>query len=113
MKLVKESITLDEIKIIAKELFGNMVKVVVDVEKRIMVVGGELHSDGEAFLLENGSEQKNLWGINIYPEETNENFIEFDSLINIRPSQGNNSRNVDNPEIRKKIIEIVSEKIKL
>ena len=113
MKLIKESITLDELKIFAKELFGNMVKAVVDVEQRIMVVGGELHSDEEAFLLENGSEQKNLWGINIYPKETNENFIEFDSLINFRPSQGNNSRNIENPEIRKKILEIVNEKIKL
>jgi hypothetical protein len=73
-----------------------------------MALGGELHSDEEALLIENGSEQKNLWGINIYPEIKDENWIEFDSMINLRPSQGNRSRGVDNPEIRKKIIEIVN-----
>ena len=62
----------------------------------------------EALLLENGSKQHDLWGINIYPEINDENWIEFDSMINLRPSQENRSRGVDNPQIRKQILEIVN-----
>jgi hypothetical protein len=108
MKIIKDKISIEELKKMAEKTFGNLIKAVVDVEKKIMAVDGELHSDEEALLIENGSEQKNLWGINIYPEIKDENWIEFDSMINLRPSQGNRSRGVDNPEIRKKIIEIVN-----
>jgi len=89
-------------------MFGNLVKAVVDIEKKIMVIDAELHSDEEALLIESGSKQKDLWGINLYPEIQDDSWIEFDSMINLRPSQGNRSRNVDNPEIRKKIIKIVN-----
>ena len=95
----------------AAELFGNMVKAVVDVEKELLAVDAELHSDLEALLLENGSRQKNLWGINFYPEMKGDDFVEFDSMINMRPSQGNRSRYVDNPEMRKKIMEIVAKRV--
>jgi len=112
MKIIQDSISIAELKKIARETFGNLVKAVVDVEKRIMVIGGELHSDEEARLLENGSRQEDLWGINLYPELTDENWLEFDSLINLRPLQNNRSRRVENPEIRKKIIEIVNSLVK-
>jgi hypothetical protein len=108
MKLITDKITITELGEMSKKMFGNLVKAVVDVEKRIMAVDGELHADELALLLENDSEQKNLWGINIYPSKTDENFVEFDSVINIRPGQQNRSRGVDNPEIRKKIEEIVN-----
>jgi len=108
MKIVKDKISIEELKRMSREMFGNLVKAVVDVEKKIMAVDGELHSDEEALLIESGSEQKNLWGINIYPEIEDENWIEFDSMINLRPSQGNRSLGVEDPEIRKKIIEIVN-----
>ena len=71
-------------------------------------VDGELHADEEALLLENGSLQENLWGINIYPELEDPERIEFDSVINIRPSQGNLSRGVDDPVIRERIVQAVS-----
>jgi len=108
MKLITDKITITELGEMSKKMFGNLVKAVVDVEKRIMAVDGELHADELALLLENDSEQKNLWGINIYPSKTDENFVEFDSVINIRPGQQNRSRGVDNLEIRKKIEEIVN-----
>ena len=92
----------------AKKTFSNLVKAVVDVKKSSMVVDGELHSDEEALLIEKGSSQDDLWGINLYPELGDDEWIEFDSLINIRPSQQNRSRGVDNPETRKKITEIVN-----
>ena len=96
----------------AEKGFGSMVKAVVDVEKEIMAVDAELHSDEEALLLENGSRQKDLWGINLYPGASGDNFIEFDSMINLRPSQGNMSRGVDNPEARGKITAAVNKIIK-
>src|SRR3989339_2230994 len=112
MKIITESITLNEIKAMAAATFGNLVKAVVDVEKELIAVDAELHSDLEALLLEDGSKQKNLWGINIYPEIQGDDFVEFDSMINMRPSQGNRSRGIENEELRKKIIAIVIKRIK-
>jgi len=112
MKVIKVTISMKELKQIAKETFGNLVKAVVDIEKQILAVGGELHSDEEALLIEGGSNQHDLWGINLYPEIEGDDWIEFDSIINIRPSHGNLSCSVDNAQIRKKIIEIVNELVK-
>ena len=111
MRIVKENISIDELKEMSSKMFGNLVKAVVDVEKNILVVDAELHSDQEAFLIESGSNQKNLWGINIYPDLSNEERIEFDSMINLRPSQGNSSRGVEDEEIQKKILDIVNSTI--
>lgn len=111
MKIVDKRITLNELKKLAEGKFGNLVKAVVDVEKEVMVVDGELHSDEEAQLLSTSSKQENLWGINFYPELEGENFIEFDSVINVRPSFGNNSRGVDSQKIKEKIVEIVEKLI--
>jgi hypothetical protein len=93
--------------------FGNFVKAVVDIEKGIMAVGGELHADEEAILLEKGSQQKNLWGVNLYPELQADQFIEFDSVINLRPMHGNRTRGVDDAAIRQKIKETVNKLILL
>ncbi len=108
MLIVREKISIDEVRRIARETFGTVVKVVVDVERRIMAIGGELHSDEEAELLRSGSKQENLWGINIYPDAEVNDFIEFDSLINLRPSQGNRTRGIDDPELQKKILDVVN-----
>ena len=112
MKIIKDEISIGELKKLAEDMFGDLVKAVVDVERKIMAVGGELHADEEALLIENGSEQKNLWGINIYPEIKNGERIEFDSMINLRPSDGNRSRGVDDPNTQKIIIKIVDNLIK-
>lgn len=109
MKIIHEKISISELKEMSEKMFGDLVKAVVDVDKEVMAIDAELHSDQEGLLLEKGSKQENLWGINLYPEFIDsEDFIEFDSMINIRPSQGNTSRGVDNPELHKKIIEIVN-----
>ncbi|MGH7183674.1 MAG: DUF5674 family protein [Nitrospiraceae bacterium] len=112
IKIVRESITKAELNEIANQQFGDMVKAVVDVEHRIMAIGGELHSDEEALLLDQGSVQKHLWGINLYPERPVAEWIEFDSMINVRPSAGNRSRNVDRAEIRESITAIVNRLVK-
>jgi hypothetical protein len=108
MKIVDGPISLADLKVLAEGRFGNLVKAVVDVERKIMALDGELHADEEALLLENGSRQEDLWGINIYPELEEPDRIEFDSVINIRPSQGNRSRGVDDQRTREKIVKVVS-----
>lgn len=110
MKLLLEPITIRELTQLAETRFGDMVKAVVDIEKNQIVLDADLHADQEALLLENGSLQNNLWGINLYPElYGDEDFVEFDSMINLRPSWGNKSRGVDSVEIQAKIRDLVSE----
>lgn len=112
IKIVEEPIDIKELGKIGEEGFGDMVKGVVDIEKGIMAIGGELHSDEEAILLSSGSKQENLWGINLYPQKKDEELIEFDSVINLKPAQGNRSRGIENPQIQKRIKEIVERFIK-
>lgn len=87
-----------------------MVKADVDIAKKIVVVDMSMHADGEAYLMERGSRQNDLWGINLHPEDFGtEDFIEFDSMINIRPSQGNPSKDVLDKKIRQQIIDLINE----
>ena len=111
MKIVTKKIALVELHQMAAAGFGNMVKAVVVIDKELLAVDSELHSDLEALLLEEGSKQKDLRGINLYPEMTGDDLVEFDSMINMRPSQNNRSRGVDDPKIRKKIVEVVAKKV--
>ena len=105
-------ITLSELNDMAASMYGNMVKAVVDVERGILVVDSELHVDEEQLLLEQGSNQKDLWGINLYPQKYgSDGFIEFDSMINIRPRQQNMSRGIENEEIKKCIVGLVLLKV--
>lgn len=108
MKIVTDKITVSELKEMAEKMFGNLVKAVIDVAREIIAVDAELHADEEALLLSNGSKQENLWGINLYPEISGGDFIEFDSMINLRPAQGNRSRGVESAEMREKIRRIVN-----
>jgi uncharacterized protein DUF5674 len=97
----------DELVQLAAEGFGEMVKAVVDVSRGLMAVGGELHSDEEALLIEDGSDQTDLWGINLYPLETTPDWLEFDSMINVRPAQNNRSRDVEDEATRDAIRRVV------
>ena len=109
--LIDEPISNARLKEIAAQGFGELVKAVVDIDKGLMAVGGELHGDEEAWLLDQGSQQANLWGINIYPDVARPDGLEFDSMINIRPSQNNSSRSVENMAVRDKINAIVKKLI--
>lgn len=112
MKIIKDKITIDELKTMAQKMFGNLIKAVVDIEKEIMAVDANMHADEEALLLENGSKQENVWGINLYPELLGDDFIEFDSMINVRPRQNNRTRGIDDEKIREKIIKIINKLVK-
>ncbi len=108
-----DMITAVELNEMAQKMYGNLVKAVVDLEKKAMVVDVEMHVDAEQKLLESGSKQDDLWGINLYPAKFGtDEFIEFDSMINIRPRQQNMSRGVDDENLRKQITLLVAEKVK-
>jgi len=108
-----DTIDIVELTKMAEKMYGNLVKGVVDIEKDILVLDAEMHVDEEQFLLEQGSSQNDLGGINLYPANFGEeDFVEFDYMVNIRPRQQNMSRHVDSPEIQQKIIKIVSERVK-
>jgi len=113
IRIVKEKIIIDELKKVAEERFGDLVKAVVDIQKGIMAVGGELHADEEAVLLEQGSKQEDLWGINLYPDSEFDKMVEFDSMINIRPNQNNCSRDVKDESVRQAIVKVVKELLKI
>ena len=112
IRIIQDKISRPELEQIASITFGELVKAVVDLEKGIIAIGGDLHSDEEALLLEQGSKQENLWGINLYPKDTSEKWIEFDSVINIRPTLNNRSRGVENPKVKEKIVKIVNSLVK-
>ncbi len=112
MILVNSPISRQELRQIAIKSFGNLVKAVVDVTKKVMVIDASLHADEEAMLLSQDSKQEDLWGINLYPDLAGEDFVEFDSMINLRPGSGNMSRGIDNSAIREKIKTIVSSLVK-
>ena len=112
MKILDNIITNDKLKKIAQVSFGDLVKAVVDVDRELVAIDAELHSDLEALFLENGSKQNSLWGINFYPDLEGEEFIEFDSMINLRPSQGNMTRGVDSKDIQAKILNVVNKWVK-
>ena len=108
MIILERPISRAQLKEYAANTFGDMIKCVSDVDKGLLAIDADLHADLERLLLENGSQQTSLWGFNLYPDETGDDFIEYDSLINIRPHQGNRSRDVQDPAVREQIIKVVN-----
>jgi len=106
--LISAAVSISYLKELASGQFADMIKAVIDVEKENMAVGGSLHADEEKLLLQHGSKQQDLWGINIYFDVDEADRIEFDSMINIKPGQGNRSRCVEDEGTREKIISIVN-----
>lgn len=112
MLLIKKPLTIKQLSEMAALMFGHLVKAVVDIDTKEVAIDAELHADLEAYLLDYGSKQHSLWGINLHPGNyPNESFIEFDSMINIRPNQNNPSRTVLDPDIKKQISAIIKDKI--
>lgn len=104
--ILDERIKPAELARLVRLFFEDMVKYVVDVERRVAAVGGELHADAEQLLLDSGSRQSDLWGANYYPGRGRDACIEYTSLINIRPSQGNRSMQIEDPAIRERVREV-------
>ena len=108
MIIISQPIKHSELNDMLPGYFGDMIKAVVDVKKGTLGLDAELHADIGKEMLSQGSMQADLWGINLYPERDGDDFIEFDALINIRPFQGNRSRDVLDPIVRKQIVNIVN-----
>ena len=105
--IVESRVPRDILKKACQAWFKTMVKVVVDIEKSRLALGGDLHADAEALLLKSGSHQEKLWGANFYPWEPAENRIEYTALINIRPALGNRGMEIVNPDIKRQIKTII------
>ncbi|MBU2037159.1 hypothetical protein KJ866_03130 [Patescibacteria group bacterium] len=112
MKIIKDQITIEELKDMAQKMYGTLVKAVVDIDQETMAVDGELHADLEVILSEQGSKRENAWGINLYPDIQGDDWIEFDSMINLKPHLGNRTRGVESQEVKDKIIKIVNKLVK-
>ena len=109
MQILQKSITRAELSALAENTFGDMIKCVADVKLGLLALDAELHADLERLLLDNGSAGEDLWGFNLYPEEEGDDFIEYDSLINIRSWQNNPTRDVLDPDVREAIKRIVEQ----
>lgn len=105
MKIIKTPISVKTLE----PMYEKLVKAVVDIEQQIMVIDPDLYVDQERVMLEElDSKQEYLWGINLRPQFFGtDDFIQFDSMINLRPWDNNPSRNVENREIQKIIRSIV------
>ena len=109
IKIVKEAIDREQLAEMAEKGFGDVIKLVVDIEQGIMAAGGEFHADEEVELMEReGSKREHTWGVNLSPKISREEWIQFDSVINIKPFYNNRSRKIENPEIQKKIKSIIN-----
>lgn len=112
-RIVKDKITLEELRALAHEQYGDIIKAVVDVEQGIMGVGGELHVDIQSLLIEKEhSRGDTTWGINLYLDKTDNEFIEFDSMVNLKPALGNRTRGVESEEIQENIRAIVAKLVR-
>lgn len=112
MKQVDEKITVEELSELAERMYGSLVKADVDIARDILIVDMDMHADGEAELLETGSKQEDIWGINLHPDRYGtDDFVEYDSMINIRPRQQNPSRDVVDEVVRQKIRTLVEAKV--
>ncbi|MDP3763242.1 MAG: DUF5674 family protein [bacterium] len=108
-RIVKDKISREELRALAHKQYGDIIKAVVDVEHEIMGVGGELHIDIQSLLIEGENSQgQDTWGINLYLEKVGDDFIEFDSMINLKPLLGNKTRGIGNIELQDKIRKIVN-----
>lgn len=105
IKIIEEKIKREQLKDITKL---NMIKGVVDIKKRVIALGGEFHSDSNDVLIKKGSSQEDIWGINLYLEKPKEEWIEYISLINIRPADNNFDMEIQNQEIKDRIRKIVN-----
>lgn len=107
IKIIDKKITESELREIAKDFYIDMIKGVVDIEKEILAMGGEYHIDANMVLIKNGSKQQNIWGFNWYFDKTQDERIEYVSLINIRPAQGNRAMEIQDASLRDAVKTII------
>lgn len=107
IQIIRQKIGQEELEKLAREIYGELVKGVVDVERKILALGGEYHIDSNEILIADGSNQSQVWGINIYLNKNKGSRIEYHSLINIRPAAGNPTAILEDKKLQEKIRTIV------
>ena len=112
-KVLKKSLNKSQVKKLAEEFFGDMIKVVIDINEHSLAAGCSLHADAEQLLIKKGSKQENIWGANYFPFKKSGERLEYTALMNIRPRHNNPDQLIRSPEIRGKVKEIVSEYFEL
>src|SRR3989344_8346737 len=108
IKIVREKISKNELEELAKDFYGFMIKGAIDIDREIVAFGGEYHIDANSVLIQEGSRQENIWGFNIHIHKLKDlsDWLEYTSLINIRPNQENKTMKIQSEELRKKIKKI-------
>lgn len=107
MRILKKPIPMSEVRALATEWYGTMIKGTVDIAENKVALGGDYHMETCELLVKDGSHHANIWGFNIRFDEGQKNLLEFDSLVNIKPALGNKSRSVEDPEIIEKATKII------
>jgi len=107
--ITSRKITQDQLKALCERWFGDMVKITADVKREILGIGGDLHADAEALLIQNGSSQQDIWGANFYPWNPPDQRVDYTALINIRPKQDNLSLEILDSSIKEKIKKVVED----
>ena len=109
--IVEDKITVPELKEVSKEFYNPIIKGVVDIEREIVAFGGEWHIDANMKLIEDGSKQKNIWGFNIDLDKSKGDWLEYNSLINIRPLAGNRQLDIQDQNLKERMKSIINSKI--
>lgn len=113
IEIVRKSISRKQLDDIAGEYYEELIKGVVDIKRKVVALGGEMHADSEETLLQDGSIQTDLWGFSILLDKSKEECLSYEAFINIRPRNNNKGLEVEDPEIRGQMEKIIFERIKL
>jgi len=113
IEIVRQAISREQLDEIAMEYYEELIKGVVDIKRKVVALGGEMHADSEEVLLKDGSKQSDLWGFNILLDKKKEECLMYESFINIRPRNNNKGLEVEDTKIRDQMKRIIFERVKL
>ena len=106
--IVRQPVNEATLRALARAWHGDVIKGVADIRQETLALGGAWHKEAKARLIEDGSNEKDIWGFLLYPRETGLKAIEYSAHINIRPLQGNFTREITKEDIQIAIRKIVA-----
>ena len=109
IRIIREPVTHDVLEELMRVHYRTFIKGVADIERGVIALGGDWHMDANTVLFSDGSEQKNLWGFNIYLGKSGDEAIEYESIINIRPAQNNRGRVIEDERVRSQVRSLVAQ----
>jgi hypothetical protein len=111
IRIVKDRISRTELKMLSSEDHIEMIKVVADIDKRILGFGGSMHHDIEVALISDGSNLKNIWGFSLYLDRPWAEAFEFRSHVNVRPQDGSPSIQLHDKKLCQALVALAAERI--